>query len=389
MRKTKVSTAALTLILTSTVTCAAIFSTCANRNTEGQRSHSDLRPAVIGYVAGYNGLIDPSAINASLLTHINYAFVDIRDNRAWLHHEQTDTANFRLLNLLKKRNPSLKIMISIGGWSWSKNFSDAVLTDTSRKAFAISAAEIAYRYNLDGVDIDWEYPNMRGDGNIFRKEDKHHYTLMFAELRKALDSLGHLSGKRYQLTTAVGAFPDFIANTEMRAAQEFLDYVNLMTYDYSWGIAGHHTNLHPSTGGEQENSAEKAVRIFQAAGVPANKLVMGIAFYGRGGIVSSTEGHGLNQKIIRPAQGGGFSYLRDSLIDRNGFVRYWDEKAHAPYLFNEQKRHFISYDDENSVKDKCLYVQERELGGVMFWEYSSDPKEYLLKVIHQTFERSR
>ncbi|PZR29845.1 MAG: chitinase [Citrobacter freundii] len=356
---------------------------CAGRPAKAVVKKEKPEFAVIGYVAGYNGLIKTETLDVAKLTHINYAFVDIKDSLAWLHNEKTDTTNFRLLNLLKEKNPHLKIMISIGGWSWSKNFSDAVLTESSRKAFAASAAQIVYQHDLDGVDIDWEYPNMRGDGNVFRPEDKQHYTLMFAELRHALDSIQQKTKKPYQLTTAVGGFPEFIRNTEMDKAQQSLDYINLMTYDYSWGVAGHHTNLYTSGTDPGEGAADKAVKAYIAAGVPPAKLVMGLAFYGRAGVVSTTQGHGLGQKIIAPAKGGGFTFIKDSLIGRKGYVRYWDEKARAPYLFNDSTRTFISYDDELSVQAKCNYVLERNLGGVMFWEYSSDPKGYLLGVVNE------
>ena len=101
------------------------------------------KKVIIGYVGGYNGnIIQTSLIDAKGLSHINYAFVDIKDNRAWLHNEKTDTVNFRILNELKAVNPDLKIMISVGGWTWSKHFSDAVLTDTSTANFAQSAVDI-------------------------------------------------------------------------------------------------------------------------------------------------------------------------------------------------------------------------------------------------------
>jgi chitinase len=88
---------------------------------------------------------------------------------------------------------------------------------------------------------------------------------------------------------------------------------------------------------------------------------------------------------MQPARGGGFTYLKDSLINLNGFRRYWDGRAKAPYLFNADKKIFISYDDEKSVKKKCKYVKKHHLAGVMFWEYNSDKKEYLLKTIADKF----
>src|ERR1043166_4634796 len=100
------------------------------------------KPVIIAYVGGFRGLIGTDSIDVHRLSHINYAFVDVKDNRAWLHFEGTDTANLKNLNALKLKNPDLKILMSIGGWSWSKNFSDAVLTDTSTKNFANSAVTI-------------------------------------------------------------------------------------------------------------------------------------------------------------------------------------------------------------------------------------------------------
>ena len=144
------------------------------------------KPVIIGYVGGFRGLIATDSIDVWRLSHINYAFIDVKDNRAWLHNETTDTVNLRELSELKKINPGLKILISIGGWSWSKNFSDAVLTDTSTQNFALSAVAIVSKYNLDGIDIDWEYPGMIGDSNMYRPEDKQHYTTLFKKLREVL-----------------------------------------------------------------------------------------------------------------------------------------------------------------------------------------------------------
>lgn len=346
-----------------------------------------LRPfaqrVVIGYVAGYGRLINTEAIEATKLTHLNYAFVDIRDSLAWLHNEATDTVNFRNLVKLKEKNPDLKILISIGGWSWSKGFSDAVLTDSLRTAFSASAVAIVNTYNLDGVDIDWEYPNMRGDGNVFRPEDRQNYTLLFQSLRAGLDSLEQQTHRKLWLTAAVGGFTAFLKNTEMEKAQRYLDYVNLMTYDYAWEKASHHTNLYYSKNYAEENSADKAVKEFITAGVPARKLVMGLAFYGRGWILESVENRGFNQTVVSSFRSGGYTYIKDSLIGQAGFRSYWDHKAKAPYLLQKTERKFISYENERSVKEKCRYVKKYKLGGVMFWEYFSDPKGYLLTVINR------
>ncbi|MDA0194996.1 MAG: glycoside hydrolase family 18 protein [Bacteroidetes bacterium] len=344
---------------------------------------------IIGYVPGFRGAIDENTIDANKLTHINYAFVNCIDSLAVLSNLETDTANFRRLNNLKKINPDLKILISIGGWGWSDYFSDAVLTPSSRLMFAQSNIQIVEDHNLDGVDIDWEYPGQRGQDNVFRPEDKENYTLMFKVIREELDKLSERTGKTYLLTTAVGASQRYIDNTEMDKAQEYLDYVNLMTYDFytSGDSSGHHTNLYPPSNYDKDRSAHKTVDIFVAADVPVEKLVMGIAFYGRSWYIISGENRGINMPNDSTARGGGYSFIKDSLVNQRGFTRYWDENAKAPYLFNSETNQLVSYDDEESVRYKCEYTIEKNMAGVMFWQYASDPKEYLVTAINQSYKQ--
>jgi chitinase len=353
---------------------------------------SNPKPVIIGYVGGYRGLIATDSIDVWRLSHINYAFVDIKDNRAWLHNEATDTVNLRKLSELKKINPGLKILISIGGWTWSKNFSDAVLTDTSTHNFVSSAVSIVSKYNLDGIDIDWEYPGMMGDSNMYRPEDKQHYTILFKDLRESLDSLSHITHMKYYVTTAVGGSQDYIDHTEMDKVQQYTDYINVMSYDYAGGsdpISGHHTNLYTSSGDINQYSAHRSIQAFIAAGVPPAKIVIGIAFYGKGWQMESADNNGLYRKALKPARGGGFTHLKDSLVNKNGYKQYWDAEAKAPYLFNSEKKIFISYDNERSVKEKCKYVKHHHLAGAMFWEYNSDKKEYLLKIIAGKFKYAK
>ncbi|MHB8206324.1 glycoside hydrolase family 18 protein [Mucilaginibacter sp.] len=357
-----------------------IFSLTINAQTAKQHKH-----VIIGYVGGYRGLVDTTMVHASKLNVINYAFVNIKNNRAFLTNLKTDTINFRYLLRLKKVNPDLKVVISIGGWLWSKNFSDAVLSDTSRQAFVASAITLVRKYHLDGVDIDWEYPGMLGAGNIYRDSDKHNYTLMFRDLRHGLDSVEHETGKKMLLSAAVGGFKTFLLHTEMDKVAQYLNYVNLMTYDYSHGdsLAIHHTNLFASKQYSSNEYAASAVTDFEAAGVPTNKLVMGVAFYGHSIKVIANNQHGLGIKTVggRIQIGGGYTFIKDSLVNQKGFKYYKDKNAKAPYLYNADTKQFISFDDEWSVKNKCKYVRKNDMAGVMFWEYSSDKKEYLLDEI--------
>ena len=372
--------------LTLLVTLSIAILSCSS-----QRDHSSGAPTapgdmvVIGYVPGFRGEIDESTIDATMLTHINYAFVNVRDSMAWLERLETDTINFRRLNNLKRTNPELKILISVGGWGWSDFFSDAVLTESSRRKFAKTNAAIVEDYNLDGVDIDWEYPGMKGQDNVFRPEDKQNFTLMFKSIREELDAVSARTGKRYLLTTAIPCFTRFIEMTEMDKAQQYLDYINLMAYDFyvAGDTAGHHSNLFPAEDYEKEQSGDRAFKEYTKAGVPAAKLVLGIPFYGRSWYMKSADNKGINRGVDSVARGGGYSYIKDSLATRPGFVRYWDDKAKAPYLWNAESRQLVSYDDEESIKLKCEYVVEHGMAGVMFWQYASDPKKYLLTAINE------
>lgn len=348
------------------------------------QSHPSKKYKIIGYVAGWHDWTS-AQIDAQKLTHINYAFADIVDGKVASYLEDDDY-NFQVLDSLRQVNPHLKLLISVGGWSRSKFFSDAALTDQSRELFAESAVEFMKKYNLDGVDLDWEYPGLSGDGNVYRAADKQNFTLMLKVLREHLNRQAKLDNREddpYLLTIATGASKSYLDHTEMHKAHQYLDFINVMTYDYHTGgspIAGHHTNLYPS-GSEHFTgpSADQSIQWHIDAGIPSEKLVLGVAFYGRyWSNVRSVE-NGLYQWSPGGDRGGeGFDELRDRYINKNGFTRYWDEEAKAPYLWNPKTQTFLTYDDEESLHHKSAYIKARGLGGAMFWEYSSNLDEELL-----------
>jgi len=346
------------------------------------------KPVIIGYVGGFHGLLKTKTIEAKKLTHINYAFVDIKGGKAFLSNEKTDSTNFRNLNLLKSDNPDLKILISIGGWAWSENFSDAVLTDSSRKVFAKSAVAIIKQYKLDGVDIDWEYPGMAGEeGNVFRPEDKQNFTEMFHAIRNELDLLDEETGKKKLLTTAVAGFAEWLPFVEMDKASKYIDYVNLMTYDlFDGDTAVNHAGLYKSKFYNADKNANHCVEAFIAAGVPVEKLVLGIPFYGRSFTLKDDAEIPIGKKFISQAYIDGYSFIKDSLIGQKGYKKNRDTVAGAPYIYNSATKTIVSFDDEESVRRKCQYVLDKKMAGVMFWEYDSDPKRYLLNEITQTLK---
>jgi chitinase len=350
-------------------------------NVLNQTTTSKPKYKIVGYVAGWTNWTD-KAIDAEKLTHINYAFANCKENGELNEPSNLDAINFIKLNSLKKRNKDLKILISIGGWG-ADYFSNAALSDASRKRFALSAIAYMKKFNIDGIDIDWEYPGQTGGGNIFRAEDKQNFTLMLKTLREILDAEslkdGRKNDNKYLLTIATGGDKAYLQTTELGIAHQYLDFVNIMTYDLYNGLdkeTGHHTGLFQSSKGDQfRNSTASAVQGHIKSGVPPNKIVLGLAFYGRGweGVKRSNNG------LFQPASGNHISLSYDSLkstyINKNGFVKYWDDDAKAPYLWNEKKQTFISYADEESFTYKTNFVKDLQLGGVMFWEYSHDLKD--------------
>jgi chitinase len=368
-----------------TIAAAAVFGAVLSPQCQALgQAPTPTKPVIIAYVFPRNELIVPSEIAAEKLTHINYAFADVKDGRI-VEGFSRDTENFKLLADLRRQHPHLRILISVGGWTWSNNFSDAALTPESRRRFTDSAIAFVRRHDIDGVDIDWEYPGLRGNNNVHRPEDRENFTAMMTELRQALDAEGRSRSRQYLLTFAAGAFPDFIVQTEIDKVQAVVDFVNLMTYDFrtSDPIAGHHANLYVHPADAKKRSVDSAVREFIAAGVPSAKIVVGVPFYGRAWAGIEGEGTGPYQPGSRPSARIETNYgpLSATLVDRGGFVRMWDSEAQAPYLWNKDTRTFISYDDPESLRLKCAYVRDKGLAGTMFWEYSNDKTGVLLDTL--------
>lgn len=350
-------------------------------------SRRDHRNQVIAYVFPQSHIIQPDEIAARKLTRINYAFANIQDGRI-VAVNPADAPNLATLVALKQRNPSLQIVISVGGWLWSGNFSDVALTPQSRSRFIDSVVDFLDRYRLDGLDIDWEFPGEIGAGNRFRPEDKKNYTLLLTELHKRFQREERRLGRPLLLSVAVGSSEDFLEHTEMRSVARVVDTVNLMAYDYyepgDEEITGNHAPLYADPADPRQASADRSVRLFEEAGVPAHKIVLGVPFYGHvWGNVSPTN-HGLFQKGS-PVPNAFARYSNIGALQNQGFTRYWDSSASVPYLYNAAKRQFVSYEDPESLALKCAYVERMHLGGIMFWEYEGDASGTLLDTIDRSF----
>jgi chitinase len=342
-------------------------------------------PVIVAYVFPQDNPLGDGEIAAQKLTRINYAFANIKDGlivNGFAHDDQ----NLAALVALKRQNPSLTVLVSVGGWLWSGAFSDMALTQVSRAAFIQSVVEYVGLHQLDGLDIDWEYPGLEGATKNFRPEDKQNYTLLLKELRARFNLMEKEVHRRLYVTIATGASREFLAHTEMNKVVKYVDTVNLMAYDYyepdSDAITGHHAPLYTNPADPKKVSDDTSVREYEKAGVAAAKIVLGVPFYAHKWGQVPGANHGLFQpgKEVKHADGQ-HGDGPDAML-KNGFTRYWDPVAKAPYLYNAEEQVFVTYDDPESLALKCKYVLGHKLRGIMFWDYESDASGALLNAVN-------
>ncbi|HWE86018.1 MAG TPA: glycoside hydrolase family 18 protein [Terracidiphilus sp.] len=350
--------------------CAIVFGALSVQATTGKAS-----PELAAYVFPQNATLNAGEVDPHGMTRINYAFANIENGRMVTGFAH-DAENFAFLASLRKENPRLTVLVSVGGWLWSGNFSDMALTRESRAVFIQSAVDFIAQYDLDGLDIDWEYPGLPGKGHTFRAEDKQNFTSVLSELRTAFNRASRKMGRRLYLTIAAGASPDFLEHTEMGKVARIVDTVNLMAYDYyvpgGEATTGHNAALLTDPRDPEKASADASVRTFEKAGVPAAKLVLGVPLFGHAWADVAATDHGLYQPG-KPAPNGWatFSVIESTMLGHD-FTRTWDPVSQVPTLYNAETHTFVSYDDQQSMAAKCRYVHTHRLAGMMVWDLESD-----------------
>jgi chitinase len=350
------------------------------------------KPVIVAYVFPQDNPLRPGDIAAQKLTRINYAFANIKNGRI-VNGFANDDRNLAALIALKQENPTLTVLVSVGGWLWSGAFSDMARTRESRGIFIASVVEFVSRHQLDGLDVDWEYPGMPGAESHFRAEDKQTYTLLLKELRARFNGLEKELHRPLYVTVATGASSEFLEHTEMGKVQEYVDTVNLMAYDYyepgSDPITGNHAPLYADPADPKRISADESVREYEQAGVPAEKIVLGVPFYGHTWGEVADKNHGLFQPGKEIPHGYAAYGDGPEAMLKNGFIRYWDSAASAPYLYNPENKMFESYEDAESLGLKCRYVLDHRLRGMMFWDYESDSTGALLNAVNDGLSKER
>ncbi|WP_372345699.1 glycoside hydrolase family 18 protein [Streptomyces sp. KL116D] len=358
---------------------------------------------------------------AARLSHINYAFGNIgTDGRClmgnvpgesdpWADYQRpldaensvdgvADTGtqplagNFNQLRELKAAHPGLKVMISLGGWSWSTNFSDSVRTPAARKALVSSCIDLYIKGDLpqdgarggpgaaagvfDGIDLDWEWPGSEGDTDtVYRPEDKQNFTALVAEFRHQLDAYGRTKRKAYELSAFVPTAPAKIdAGFEVRKIMKDFDFVNLQGYDFH--VSGERTTAQQSALFARDDfSVDGTVEAWLRRGAPARKLVVGMPFYGQGWTGVSGGGDGLGQSATGPAPAkwaNGYADYEElkALADSGTYRLHRDRRGGHAWLFDGTT--LWTYDDPQVLARKSAYVRAKGLGGAMFWSLDGD-----------------
>ncbi|CEN74754.1 peroxiredoxin [Paraclostridium sordellii] len=316
----------------------------------------DIDRLVGTYVLG-----DPSNVDAFLLDFVIYAFAEIKSDGTLF----IPTPRYlRQLLALRQDNPDLRVIVAIGGWG-QDGFSDAAQTPSSRYNFAREINALIKQYNLDGIDIDWEYPANSAAGIKSRPEDKENFTLLLTAIR---DVIGY---DKWLSVAGTGDKAYINQSVEIDNIAPLINYFNLMSYDFTAGETGpnakkHQSNLYDSNLSIPGYSVDAMVRNLIAAGMPSQKILLGVPFYGRLGATITKS----------------YDQLRRDYINKNGYTYKFDKDAQAPYLEREGEL-AMSYDDLLSIYIKSQYVIDNCLGGIFSWMAPYDRANILARAMNE------
>ncbi len=327
--------------------------------------------------------MDLNTIPADRLTHITYDFLDVApDGTTSLY--AGEEGDLSVLTALKQKYPNLKIMLALGGaGNIEMDFPAATDSFADRQRLINSSIALMRSAGLDGIDIDWETP-LRGAGNT-------QYLQLLQEFDQALNVVGTIDNKAYQLSTDLPGGPYNLASQDYDSIYDFnpgflksiaqsVDFINVMNYVYhgAWyEFTGHDaplfSNPQDTSYNSQKTNTDWSIDQYIAAGVDPKKLLLGLPAFGfRWNNVADPLQNG---GYLQPGQGEWNELAYSDIVALKsppGYVYYWDDVAQAPYLYNATTSQFISYNDPRAIAAKATYAQQNGLGGLFFWQIMSD-----------------
>lgn len=378
------------------------------------------------------------------ISHVNYAFFDVKPNckvesgdpfattekknaevgQTWSGDGENlpggTMGAFRIMrdgsSEIAKQNghyyPHIKLLLSLGGWTWSVSFSACTRDAAKRRIFVESAVDVMIEHDLDGLDFDWEYPtgcfpeeggvvNCGLAGNTWDPNDWADYVSLLKEIRAEINARGltpcldNASDQKCKyITTAAGMSPVLNGSPQAKSSiknwVDQQDFVNLMTYDFhgAWqNVSAHHTALHPlkdlDSSVPDNFDIEQTFQVLVDLGLPVNKMTIGLAAYGRGWGDTTAADYKKQSACtgatcpLKPGtwEPGVYSWwdIKANYLGNGDWTRHWDDDAKAPYIASDSKKGLIVYDDPESIQIKVQWAKSKGFGGFMWWESSDDP----------------
>ena len=311
--------------------------------------------------------------DAENLDQLNYSFALIKDGKA----DGSHWLGLKKVQSYLKKHPHVDGVLSVGGWG-ADGFSDACLTEEGRKTLADSLLQLMDECGFVGIDVDWEYPGIPGTGIVFREEDVENWYDLLSLLREGLDAREAFHGREYHLSVALGAGENHLRVLDAARLGKIIDQAVVMAYDLCGfdRITGHHAGLYADQ--RKPNTGAHAVQTLVESGFPAEKILLGMPAYGRVWRQVSGGGDGLDQRA-NTSGNKTISFDEILALEKQGYTRYYDEKAQAAWWFDGST--FVSGEDDRSIAAKSAWIVDNGLLGAAVWQYTQDAEGAMLAML--------
>ena len=359
MKKKYILTPLLCIAAVAMTAFAVWGQTAGTKLKHGSDSPKDTLPKIaLAYVVDAG----KRPLDAFMFTHLIYAFVEFNDECDGIVIQHPE--KLQAIVDLKKENPDLKVMVCVGGYK-REGYSEMTRDKKKRKAFVKDLKHLVDSLRLDGVDLDWEFPTTENGGHTATPNDDKNYVAFVKELRKALGKDKWIS----YYSNNSGLYIDH------KGMEPYVSYVHVSGYNLAVPKEGergrHQSALYPSSK-FGDWCVSKSIEKHIDFGVPKEKVLMGIPFFGRG-------------KTPFP------SYVECRLFEQNadGTQIRWDEEAQAPYYADKNGALVLGFDDERSIEAKFDFIRANGIPGVFVWNYDGDYFDQRLGKIIQRLSKGK